>query len=48
MTISTDEQARALYEACPSAKPTWEQLGEVTRAVWREYVLAGVTPEQYR
>lgn len=34
MTI--DELAEQLYEACPTSKPSWEQLGEVTKSVWRE------------
>lgn len=34
MTI--DEIAERLYEACPTSKPTWDQLGEVTKSVWRE------------
>ena len=28
--------ARAAYEACPTPKPSWEQLGETTRGVWIE------------
>lgn len=35
-----DRQAKALYDACPTAKPTREQLGEVTKDVWHERVLA--------
>lgn len=34
-------EARLLYEECPTPKPAWEQLGEVTKSVWRERVLAG-------
>lgn len=29
--------AAALYRACPTVKPTWEQLEDVTKSVWREY-----------
>ena len=36
-----DAEARLLYEECPTPKPTWEQLGEVTKSVWRDRVLAG-------
>lgn len=36
-----DTEARLLYEQCPTPKPSWEQLGETTRSVWRERVLAG-------
>lgn len=31
-----DDAARALYDACPSIKPSWDQLGEATKDVWRE------------
>lgn len=34
--MSTDALARRLYEACPTPKPSWEQLGDITRAVWRD------------
>lgn len=34
-------EAQLLYEECPTPKPAWEQLGETTRSVWRERVLAG-------
>lgn len=40
-------QARALYNACPSVKPTWEQLGETTQSVWVDKVAAGLTPADY-
>ena len=39
--LTTEEievRAKALYDRCPSVKPTWEQLGDVTRSVWRERV----------
>jgi hypothetical protein len=28
--------ARALYDGCPTVKPTWDQLGDVTKSVWIE------------
>lgn len=31
-----DQQGHALYDACPSVKPTWQQLGDVTKSVWRD------------
>jgi hypothetical protein len=31
-----DQAAHALYDACPSVKPSWEQLGDVTKSVWRD------------
>lgn len=31
-----DKQGQALYDACPSVKPTWHQLGDVTKSVWRD------------
>lgn len=36
----TEAAARALYDACPSVKPNWDQLGDVTRSVWRERVVS--------
>lgn len=43
--MSIDSEARALYDACQTPKPTWDQLGDVTKSVWCEYVtrkLAGI------
>jgi hypothetical protein len=37
-TPDLDAAAKALYDACPSVKPRWEQLGDVTRSVWRDRV----------
>lgn len=34
-----NEAARAMYEAMPSVKPTWDQLPEITRTYWRNKVL---------
>lgn len=31
-----EQVAHALYDACPSVKPTWDQLGDVTKSVWRD------------
>jgi hypothetical protein len=31
-----DARARELYEAVQTPKPTWDQLGDVTKSVWRE------------
>ena len=45
--LTTEEievRAKALYDLCPTVKPTWEQLGDVTRSVWRERVQADGTP----
>ena len=42
MSLSQDEierLAKDFYAACPSVKPVWEQLGDVTRSVWRERAL---------
>ena len=36
-----DADAQALYEACDTVKPRWDQLSETTKDVWRGYVLAG-------
>lgn len=35
-----DQEARTLYEAGQSVRPDWDQLGETTKEVWREYTLA--------
>lgn len=44
-----DQRARELYEADPRAvKPTWDQLGDATRSVWREYVEHGKRPEDWQ
>jgi hypothetical protein len=34
-------EAELLYDECPTVKPRWDQLGEVTKSVWVEKVLAG-------
>ena len=34
-------EAQLLYDECPTVKPAWEQLGDVTRSVWVDMVLAG-------
>lgn len=31
-----EARAKALWDAMPTVKPLWEQLGDVTRSVWRE------------
>lgn len=38
---------RLLYNACPTVKPTWEQLGDTTKSVWREKAAAGVQVSDY-
>ena len=38
-----DAAGRRLYDACRSVKPSWDQLGEVTKSVWIERV--GIVPE---
>lgn len=40
-SVELDTEARLLYEQCLTPKPSWEQLGEATRSVWRSRVLAG-------
>lgn len=46
MSSNVEHLARAMYEDCPTVKPSWEQLGEVTRSVWREMVEAHVGTAQ--
>jgi hypothetical protein len=43
---STDSRARALYEACPTPKPSWAQLGETTRSVWKERAAGEEKPRE--
>lgn len=38
--------ARALYDTCPTVKPTWDQLGDVTKSVWIERAQASVPQSQ--
>lgn len=40
-----DREAQLLYDQCPTPKPAWEQLGEVTKSVWRSRVLNGERAE---
>ena len=39
--------ARDLWTACQAVKPDWDQLGEVTKEVWRDRVRAGLTVSDY-
>lgn len=41
-----EERAKELYESGCTPRPRWSQLGEVTKSVWREYVLEGQVPER--
>lgn len=34
--MTLDQLARHLYETNTLVAPTWDQLGDVTRSVWRE------------
>lgn len=41
-----DQEAAMLYgQRVQERGPRWEQLGDVTKSVWREYVLAGERAE---
>lgn len=31
-----EREARRMYDDCPTVKPKWEQLRDVTRTLWRE------------
>lgn len=35
-----ERAARHRYDLCPTVKPDWSQLGEITKSVWREMVVA--------
>ena len=37
--------AKALYESRDTVAPKWEQLGDVTKGVWKGYVLRGLSPK---
>lgn len=38
--------ARRLYETSPNqCVPTWDQLGDVTKSVWREYVVPAISED---
>jgi len=39
------ERAIELYEDCQTVKPTWDQLGDVTKSVWLEMAAMGQAPE---
>jgi hypothetical protein len=47
MDADIDTQAKALWDACQTVKPDWDQLGDVTKGVWREKVAAGLAPADY-
>lgn len=41
--MNVEALARQLYDACQTNKPSWDQLGEVTKSVWRERAQAQLT-----
>lgn len=34
---TVEQLARQFYDACPTPKPSWDQIGEPTKSVWRGY-----------
>lgn len=38
MNSDTERRARAAYDAVATPKPDWDQLGDVTKGVWRKRV----------
>jgi len=40
-----EKAAEQLYNACPTPKPYWRQLGPGTQAVWRERVIKQLEKE---
>lgn len=34
-----ERAAHQSYDLCPTVKPDWSQLGEITKSVWREMVV---------
>lgn len=41
------KRAKQLYDACPSVKPPWEQLGDVTRSVWLDRAAADTSDPKH-
>lgn len=41
-----EAKARALYDECPTVKPSWSQLGNVTKGVWRENAARAIANEK--
>lgn len=39
-----EAKAKDLYESMPTPKPRWDQLGSVTKSVWRDKVLEYMEP----
>lgn len=35
--MGIDQLAQQLYEQCCPVAPGWDQIGEVTKSVWREH-----------
>lgn len=44
-TEQIENEARRMYESCPTSKPSWEQLSDVTKSVWRERAEANIARE---
>lgn len=36
--MTREQQAKALYDACPTPKQTWAQISTITRSVWLDRV----------
>lgn len=43
--LTLEEKAIELYVDGKNVKPRWDQLGEVTKSVWRDLAIDGVCPE---
>jgi hypothetical protein len=43
MKTEVEREAKRLYDLCSTPKPTWEQLGDVTKSVWRDLAAVNVT-----
>ncbi len=43
--MTLDQMAEELWNDQQASKPSWDQLGYVTRSVWLEKAFDGVVPE---
>lgn len=43
--LTLEQMAKELYDDCQTVKQDWEDIGEVTKEVWRERAADGVCPE---
>ena len=44
--MNVETLARQLYDECQTTKPSWDQLGLITKSVWRERAQAQLAPRE--